>query len=151
MYRLVKVYDNDTGVAACLLPRIGLARRATGRFPTGRRAGRLVDRLAGGQQKYYEVLFFLAIDVINCNKKYDCLSKVVMSKRLRQKTVKIILWYSILFKMWSLAITSLYKQSRFYHNICGFSDERWIKYNFDPNELFCFMIISLSWKIFIGN
>ena len=55
--------------------RLGLARRATGRFPVGRWAGgpvgrwaELVGWLAGDQQKYYDILFLLVIDVINYNK-----------------------------------------------------------------------------------
>ena len=73
-------------------------------------AGRLVGRLAGGQQKYYDhTIFFWPLML----SKHDCLSRVVMANRLRRKTVKIKLWCSILFQMWCLAITSLYKQSCF--------------------------------------
>ena len=49
--------------------------------------GGLVGLLAGGQQK--DILFLLAIDVINHDKKEDCLSRVVMAKRHKRKTVNI--------------------------------------------------------------
>ena len=53
------------------------------------------------------------------------------------------------FYLWRLAITTLDKQSCFYYNICGFSAEWQIEYNFNPNELFYLMIIGLSGKRYI--
>ena len=52
-------------------------------------AGRPVGRWEGSQQKDYDILFLLAIDVINYDKQ-NCLSRVIMVKRHRQETVKII-------------------------------------------------------------
>ena len=45
--------------------------------------------MAGGQQKDYDILFLLGIDVMNDDKKQDCLSRVVMAKRHRPKPVNI--------------------------------------------------------------
>ena len=58
--------------------------------PVGRWAGGHggpVGRLAGGQQKDYDILFLLAIDVINYDIKQNCLSRVIMAKRHRQKSL----------------------------------------------------------------
>jgi len=94
--------------------------------PVGRWAGGpvgMVGRLAGGQQKDYDILFLLAIDVINYDfkKKQNWLSRVIMAKRQRQKSLNLELWYSILFQMWRLAITLLLINNPvFNHNICGF-------------------------------
>jgi len=62
--------------SSAVVARLGLARRATGRFPVGRWAGGPVDWYnwwASDQQNYYyDIIFLLAIDIIIAKIKQDC-------------------------------------------------------------------------------
>ena len=89
--------------------------------PVGRWAGGPVGRWAGGQQKDYDILFLLAIDVINYDKKLFIkgYNGQTSQTRNRKNYCDIPLYFKC--DVWPLQL--LINNPVFDHNICGFSDE----------------------------